>query len=110
MGSPSLAKVPDAYQSDQFTLYGEFYALFGKWFSLVPIFFTGFLFKRLYLKINQSNIYFFYLKRALVLFVYYSTLNSFGLDWILLDSVAIFFTYQIFKSFFRVKNLPTNKL
>ena len=105
MGEPSLAIVEEAYQSDEFTMYGEFYALFGKWFSLIPIFFTGFLFKRIYLNLNQSNIYLFFLKRAIVLFVFYSTLNSFGLDWVLLDLTSIFFTYQIFKTFFRVESI-----
>lgn len=104
-GTPSLSLVGEAYQSDEFTLYGEFYALFGKWFSLIPIFFVGFLFKRLYLNLNQNNIYLFYLKRAIVLFVFYSTLNSFGLDWIMLDVVAIFFTYSIFKGFFKFKHV-----
>lgn len=102
-GEPSLSKVDEAYQSDEFTLYGEFYALFGKWFSLIPIFFLGFSFKRIYLNLNSENIYLFYLKRAIVLFVFYSTLNSFGLDWILLDVIAIFFTYTIFKGFFKFK-------
>jgi hypothetical protein len=104
-GAPSLSKVHEAYQSDEFTLYGEFYALFGKWFSLIPIFFLGFFFKRIYLNLNQNNIYQFYLKRAIILFVFYSTLNSFGLDWILLDVVAIFFTYNIFKRFFKFRKL-----
>lgn len=105
IGVPSLSKVNEAYQSDEFTLYGEFYALFGKWFSLIPIFFLGFFFKSIYLNLNQNNIYQFYLKRALILFVFYGTLNSFGLDWILLDVVAIFFTYQIFKRFFKFKEI-----
>lgn len=104
-GEPSLAKVEEAYQSDEFTMYGEFYALFGKWFSLVPIFFTGFFFKRIYLSLNQNNIYLFFLKRAITLFVFYSTLNSFGLDWVLLDVTSIFFTYQIFKPFFRFRRV-----
>ncbi|NRS90152.1 hypothetical protein HNQ02_003089 [Flavobacterium sp. 7E] len=106
-GTPSLLKVNEGYQSDEFTLYGEFYALFGKWFSLIPIFFLGFFFKRIYLNLSQNDIYLFYLKRAIILFVFYSTLNSFGLDWILLDVVAIFFTYNIFKRFFKFKNLKT---
>ncbi|MFC4209929.1 hypothetical protein ACFOWA_01970 [Pedobacter lithocola] len=100
-GTPSLARVGEGYQSDEFTMYGEFYALFGKWFSLIPIFLVGYCFKSIYTHINQSNIYLFYLKRALILLVFYSTLNSFGLDWILLDVVAIFFTYKIFKRFFK---------
>jgi hypothetical protein len=105
MGTPTISKAAESYQSDQFTLYGEFYALFGKWFSLIPIFFVGFFFKSVYLNLSQNNIYLFYLKRALILFVFYSTLNSFGLDWILLDALAIFFTYSIFKGFFRFKQL-----
>ncbi len=105
MGTPSIAKAAAAYQSDQFTLYGEFYALFGKWFSLVLIFFVGFFFKSVYLNLSQSNIYLFYLKRALILFVFYTFLNSFGMDWILLDVIAIFFTYQLFKNFFRLKRI-----
>lgn len=105
MGTPSLSRVGEGYQSDEFTLYGEFYALLGKWFSLIPIFFLGFFFKRIYLNLSQNDIYLFYLKRAIILFVFYSTLNSFGLDWILLDVIAIFFTYQIFKGFFKFKEI-----
>lgn len=107
-GTPRLSKVDEAYQSDEFTLYGEFYALFGKWLSLVPIFFLGFSFKSIYLNLSPNNIYLFYLKRAIVLFVFYSTLNSFGLDWILLDVVAIFFTYHIFKGFFKFEKIKSN--
>lgn len=105
IGIPSLSRVGEAYQSDEFTLYGEFYALLGKWFSLIPIFYLGFFFKRIYLNLSQNDIYLFYLKRAIILFVFYSTLNSFGLDWILLDVIAIFFTYQIFKGFFKFKQI-----
>lgn len=104
-GSPSLAKVDEAYQSDEFTMYGEFYSLFGKWFSLIPIFFTGFFCKRIYLNLKPDNIYLFFLKRAIILYLFYSLLNSFGLDWLLLDATAIFFTYQIFKSFFKFKQI-----
>jgi hypothetical protein len=107
-GVPSLSKVSEAYQSDEFTLYGEFYALFGKWFSLIPIFFLGFLFKSAYLNINPNNIYQFFLKRSIILFVFYGTINSFGIDWILLDVVAIIFTYKIFKGFFNFKKLTNN--
>jgi len=109
IGKPSLSKVSEAYQSDQFTLYGEFYALFGQWFSLIPIFFVAYFFKSFYFSIDKNEIFFFFLKRAITLFVYYSTLNSFGLDWILLDVVGIFFTYKIFKSFFRFEHFSSNE-
>jgi hypothetical protein len=104
-GTPSLARVAEAYQSDEFTMYGEFYALFGGWFSLIPIFFTGYFFKKIYFNVKQNNIYTYYLKRAIILYVFYSLLNSFGLDWMLLDIISIFFTFMIFKSFFKFKRI-----
>lgn len=104
-GVPRKSKVAEAYQSDEFTFYGEFYALFGKWFSLIPIFFTGFLFKWFYLNLSKKDIYLYYLKRGLVLYVFYTMLNSFGLDWLCLDVFSIFFTYHIFKRFFRLGQL-----
>lgn len=107
-GTPSLSKVSESYQSDEFTLYGEFYALFGKWFSLIPIFFLGYIFKKIYINLNTNNVYNFYLKRAIILFVFYATLNSFGIDWILLDVTAIFFTYHLFKRFFKYTIITEN--
>lgn len=101
-GDPKKSKVnTGGYQSDEFTLYGELYALSGKWLSLIPIFFLGFFFKRLYVKVNDSIKYKFFLKRSFILAVYYSTLNSFGFDWIVLDVLGLLFTYYIFKRFFK---------
>ena len=101
-GVPKKSKVGEAYQSDEFTFYGEFYALFGNWLSLIPIFLMGFLFKWFYLNLkNNNNTYLFYLKRGLVLYVFYTMLNSFGMDWLCLDILSIFFTYHIFKVFIK---------
>lgn len=100
-GTPKKSKVSDIYQSDEFTIYGEAYALFGKWFAIIPIFFMGFAFKRLYVKINDINIFSYYVKRSFVLYVFLTFLNSFGLDWLLFDIIGIMFTYLIFKSFFK---------
>lgn len=106
-GTPAKSKVGEGYQSDEFTIYGEYYALFWGWFSLIPIFFTAFLIKRYYVKIKANNIYEFYLQRAFVIYVYYSLLSSFGIDWILLDAMSIFFTYKIFKYFFKINTLKS---
>lgn len=91
----------EGYQSDEFTLYGELYALSGKWFALIPVFFIGFFSKRLYVKVKDPNKYHFFLKRSFILATYYSLLNSFGLDWVALDVVGIIFTYYLFKRFFK---------
>lgn len=100
-GKPEKAKVVEAYQSDEFTLYGELYVLLGKWFALIPIFLVGFFAKRIYVNLKDANPFQFLLKRGFVLAIYYSLLNSFGLDWVVLDLVGLLFTYAIFKRFFR---------
>jgi hypothetical protein len=102
-GTPQKSKEKDSYQSDEFTIYGEAYALMGGWFSIIPIFFIAFAFKRLYVKIKDRNEFRFYVKRGFVLYTFFSLLNSFGIDWILLIAVTILFTYMIFKYFFKVK-------
>lgn len=101
-GKPKKSAVDKyGYQSDEFTLYGELYALSGKWFALIPIFFIGFFSKRLYVKVKDTNKYLYFLKRSFILAIYYSILNSFGLDWVALDVLGVLFTYYIFKSFFK---------
>lgn len=108
-GPPVKSKVTaETYQSDEFTLYGEFYVMFGKWFSLVPIFFIGFVTKRIYLKIKDQFEYFFIFKRSIVLAIFYTLLNSFGIDWLLLDILGFIFTYKIFKTFFKFYKLTSN--
>lgn len=100
--TPKKSRVgQDGYQSDEFTLYGELYALSGKWFALIPIFFIGFFSKRFYVMVKDTNKYKFFLKRSFILATYYGLLNSFGLDWVLLDILGIVFTYYIFKRFFK---------
>ena len=103
IGQPAKSKVSEAYQSDEFTLYGEVYAFFGYWLSLVVIFISGYSFKRLYTNLNSKDAFNIYVKRAFILFVFYSLLNSFGFDWVLLDIVGIYFTFNIFKYFFKIK-------
>jgi hypothetical protein len=101
-GPPLKSKVTsESYQSDEFTFYGEFYVMFGNWFSLIPIFFIGFIVKRIYLKINDKYEYFAILKKGIVIAIFYTLLNSFGIDWLMLDLLGFIFTYKIFKLFFK---------
>jgi hypothetical protein len=103
-GTPLKSKVtPESYQSDEFTFYGEFYVMFGKWFSLIPIFFIGFIIKRIYFKITDKYEYFAIFKRGIVIAIFYTLLNSFGIDWLLLDLFGFIFTYKIFKFFFKFR-------
>ncbi|NQX40305.1 hypothetical protein SAMN05421820_105181 [Pedobacter steynii] len=100
-GKPQKSKVADSYQSDEFTIFGEAYVMFGMWFSILPIFLVAFIFKRVYVRIADESPFLFYVKRSFVLYVFFTLLNSFGLDWLLFDIIGIIFTYLIFKNFFK---------
>ncbi|MBU4451033.1 MAG: hypothetical protein KKE35_07050, partial [Actinobacteria bacterium] len=70
------------YHSDIFTLYGEFYILFHKYFALIICFIISYLFKKIYLSINSKNEFLNYLYKSLVLYFFSGVfLDSFGLDW-----------------------------
>ena len=96
-GSPSLKSVDKYYASDELTIYGEFYALFYGWWSLIVFYIVGYLFNGHYKKIKYSTNLELYCKRSLVILVFFKLYNSFGLDWLLYDIIALFFTYYFFK-------------
>ena len=103
-GTPMKSKVSEAYQSDEFTLYGEFYIAFGKWFSLIPIFLLAFFLKRVYVKLAGKNIFELCIKRSIVLMIFFYFIQSYGIDWIASISLGFIVTYFTFKSFFKFEN------
>ena len=105
LGKPNKSRVSKMYQSDEFTIFGEFYVLMYKWVSLIPLFLISFIFKRIYVRIAIGNEFLYYVKRTLVLYVFYVMINSFGIDWLISDIIGVVFTYFIFKGFFTFKKL-----
>lgn len=100
---PELKDIQSAYQSDMPTAYGEYYNLFYGYPALLILFTLAYLFKRIYLAVESKDRFLFHLYRALILYVFYMWLNSFGLDWILLDIVSIVVTISLFKGFYTMK-------
>ena len=96
-GSPSLKSVNKYYASDALTIYGEFYALFYGWFSIIVFFFVGYVFNSYYTKIKYSSSLELYCKRSLLILVFYKLYNSFGIDWLIYDIIAISFTYYFYR-------------
>ena len=98
LGTPSKAEVPLEYHSDQLSLYGELYALFG--YASIPLFFgLAFSLKRIYVKLKGKDPFDLTLKRMIVLVVFGWIINSFGFDWIILQTIvfgASVFTYRLF--------------
>lgn len=97
-GIPSLKTVDEYYASDQLTMYGEFFALLS-WGSMVAFFLTGYLFQKIYQNFSYTTNTELIMKRALLLNVFYVLINSFGLDWLIFDAIAMYLTFILCKKF-----------
>jgi len=99
--NPTHADVIEEYSSDMFTVYGEFYILFGKNFSLLFLFIFSFGFKYLFNNIYKGDHLDIYFYKVLLLLNFYYWLNSFGLDWIPGLLVELLVPYFIFRNVFK---------
>ncbi len=97
-----------AYQSDMLTLYGEYYVMFAGYFSIFVMFIFSLIFQRIYLSIKCRDIYIKYIYRALLLFVYYTWINSFGMDWLIADLVSVLITIILFQGFYKMRIINAN--
>lgn len=110
LGTPSLKRFQReevAYQSDQLTMFGEFFLLFGGWFSLIIYFPLGWLLKRFHIYLCNSSSVFSYFKSSLLLYLFYLWINSFGLDWLMFDVLSAVISYLFFVTV--VKNRKNEK-
>ena len=100
---PTQEQIMASPQSDMPTIYGEYYVFFYGYFALVIILISSFIFKKIYLSICTKDAFLFYLYRALVLYVFYLWINSFGVDWLLFDLISIIVTISLFKNFYKMR-------
>jgi hypothetical protein len=98
--TPSFKDVLGDYHSDMFTIYAEYKILFGYLPALFMFFISAVIFKMIYfyasLKINFDSLIF----KILLLNSFYLWLNSFGLDWQIIDFIDFILTILLFKSIF----------
>ena len=100
--NPTHKDVAKEYVSSMFTIYGEFYVLFGKYLYSIMIFiFTVFCYK-LYSFFKTVNLKNFYI-RSIVLLMFFDFINSFGLDWFLITGISYFLTFTVVGSLFYKK-------
>jgi hypothetical protein len=105
----SLKSVSELYHSDQITIYGEYYSLFFGWASLVIFFFTGYIFQKIYDLKNRLGGCKSAIQKGIVLSVFFTLINSFGLDWLLFNIMGFYFCYFLFeKLIFKNENTYTN--
>jgi hypothetical protein len=103
IGAPSketVGMIPEYYHSDQFGIYGELYALFG--YASLPLFFLiAFLLKRIYVRLESNNPFALTMKRVIVLSVFVATVNSYGMDWTIIEAVPFVVAIYLYKFFFQ---------
>ena len=99
LGQPSKVVSAEEYQSDQLGLYGELFVLFG-WASLPLFFVTGVLAKRIYGAIVDDDPFMRTIKRVIVLTLFVELINSFGVDWVVMDIVPFVGSMYLYSYFF----------
>jgi len=99
----ALAKL--RYHSDMFTVFGEYYVLFGPYIAFIILLVLSFLFKKLYYLVGSKTRFLYYLYKAFVLSIFYSWLNSFGMDWFAVRLVMLFALLLLASNFYRMKLL-----
>lgn len=103
LNMPTREDIIDTYQSNQITVYGEYYVLFGGYLSLLILFCVSCLFKKIYLSINSRDTFSHLLYRSVVIVFFYSWLNSFGIDWLFMELVTMFVSIYLLKNLYYVK-------
>jgi hypothetical protein len=109
MGAPSKVMLEtdpeNNYHSDQFGIYGELYAVFG--YASLPLFFlVAFVLKRLYVRLGSDNPFALAMKRLIVLSIFVKIVNSYGMDWTIIETLPLVVAIYLYKSFFRSRRLP----
>ena len=99
---PSHEDIRKVYQADMITLYGDYYILFGGYPALVVFFAVAFFLKTVFNLAKDNNLLFYYLERALILYIFYLWLIDFGIDWMVLDLIKIAIMFVLFAIFYKI--------
>ena len=101
--NPTHKDVVDEYNSDIFTVYGEYYVLFGGIAAQVFLFITAYIFKKIYCSIKINEKYSFYLYRSLLLLLFCNWLISFGIDWMIVEVISYLVPISIWSRFYKMR-------
>ena len=82
------------YQSDQFNIYGEFYVLFGAWFSLPFFCFFSYLASSFYRKLRYTSYFRLCVWKSFYMITFASFLTSFGFDWCCVYAIMNFISIK----------------
>lgn len=105
-GEPSKDAAAEFYQTDQLGIYGEYYGVFG-YASLPLLFVTAYLLKLAFVRLRGANPFTLAMKRLVVLFVYVDLLHSYGVDWVLIETVPLLVAIFLYGPFFVARRQKT---
>lgn len=107
---PTHEDITEEYSSEMFSLYGEYYILFGGYPALIFIFIFSYMFKSVYLRVKNKDVFSFYLYRTLILLIFHNWLISYGMDWMVIELIAIFITLFLFKDLYKMRRRKKNAM
>ena len=90
------------YHTDHFGLYGEMYGLFN-YASLLVVYFIAYLLKSAFRYKGKLSPRVIALNRVFILWIFFQWMNSFGLDWILINLVIVGVSYYGLSKLFLVR-------
>ena len=100
LGTPSKELISEKYQSDQFGIHGELYALFG--YASLPLFFLmAFVLKRIYVRLRSASPFVLAMKRIVILAAFIKIVDSYGMDWTIIEMVPFVAAIFLYTFFFR---------
>ncbi len=102
-GNATPDELHQYYHSDQMTIFGEYYVLFGAAGALVMLALAAAAFKFIYSSIHFREADTTCFARALILYIYVNFwLNSFGMDWLLIGAPRLIASSLLFMFLLRV--------
>lgn len=104
----SISKDTDAsYHTDHLGLYGEMYSLFN-YASLFVVYFIAYLLKYAFRYKGRLSPRIIALNRVFILGIFFQWMNSFGLDWVLINIVFLGVSYYCLSKIFFLR-IKSNK-
>jgi hypothetical protein len=104
LGIPEKSQVDFSYLSDQLGLYGEFYGLFG-YGSLPMLFLMALILKGIYVRLHSDNPFRLVAERAVLLYVFKKIIDSYGMDWTILETLPLLTALVAYAWFFKGRRI-----
>lgn len=111
---PSKYQIGESYQSNQLGIYGECYGLFYGFPALAVLCFLAFMFQKAYVAFKTTNDLLSCIYKAVIFKLFYVFLNSFGMDWFVMDIISAVLTTFLFARYYvsggkkRIVLIPIN--